>query len=333
MSFSFAPIPLPNPSEILHDLSPFILIHKNGRIERLVGEEVLPPGTDESTGVCSKDILVSEETGLSARIYLPGTTAGEKQKVPVLIYFHGGGFVAGTASSAFFQPFLNKLALQANIIIVSIDYRNAPEHTFPAPFDDSWTAFKWVASHASGEGNEPWLNEHADFKKVFCGGESAGATICHHLGIRIGLEKAVDTFDQDGIKLGGIVLIHPYFWGETLIGDEVIADMTQTNLLGNLWRVGYPLANGLDDPIINPGLDPNLSKLGCKRVLVCVAEKDLLRDRGWKYYEDLRKSDWDGQVDMLEAKGEGHAFHLFTPFCENAVNLFKALSLFINGDK
>ena len=54
MAFSFAPLPLSHPDEILHDHSPFILIHKNGRIERLVGEELSSPGTDEDTGVQSK---------------------------------------------------------------------------------------------------------------------------------------------------------------------------------------------------------------------------------------------------------------------------------------
>ncbi|KAI3697450.1 hypothetical protein L6452_30475 [Arctium lappa] len=330
MSFSFSSLPLAQPEKILHDLSPFILIHKNGRIERLALEDFIPPSIDHSTGVHSKDVEISSETGLSARLYLPGTTTSQKQNLPVLIYFHGGGFVAGKASGTIFQPFLNKLAFEANIVVVSVDYRRAPEHPFPTPYDDSWDAIKWVVSHVTRNGHDPWLNDFVDFERVFFGGESSGANIAHQMAMRIGLENDLVSFGE-GVKLAGIVLIHPYFWGETLIGCEVVADVRQRNLMENLWRVVNPGTSGLDDPFINPASDGNLSKLACKRVLVSVAEKDLLRDRGWYYHDVLGKSGWNGQVDIIEAKGEGHAFHLFTPFCENALTLFKTLSSFFNG--
>ncbi|PWA38846.1 putative carboxylesterase 12 [Artemisia annua] len=332
MAFSFAPLPLSHPDEILYDHSPFILIHKNGRIERLVGEELSSAGTDQDTGVQSKDVLISPETGLRARLYAPGTITSQKQKLAVLIYFHGGGFVIGSAFSALFQAFHNKLALEANVIILSVDFRNAPEHVYPAPQEDALAAMHWVASHAKGDGNEPLLNEYADLRRVFFGGESAGATIAHYVGMRLGLQNDLVSY-EDQVKVAGIVLIHPYFWGETPIGDEVNADVRERNVLANLWRVANPSISGLDDPFVNPGFDPDLSKLGCTRVLVCVAEKDLLRDRGLYYHDVLKKSGWEGQVDILEAKGEGHAFHLFTPFRENAITLFKTLSSFINGDK
>ncbi|CAI9269740.1 unnamed protein product [Lactuca saligna] len=332
MSFSFAPLPLSYPEEIQHDLSPFILIHKNGRIERLVGEEITPPSTDHTTGIRSKDVQISPETGLSARIYLPGTIISQEHKLPVLIYFHGGGFLFGTAFSTMFQPFHNRLALEAQTIIVSVDYRRAPEHLYPTQYDDSWEAIKWVASHANRNGSEPWLNDYADFERLFFGGESAGGNIAHQMGMRIGLGKDLDAFG-DRVKLSGIVLIDPHFWGETLIGGEVNADVKEINILEKLWRVMNPSLSSLDDPLINPEKDPNLSKLGCRRVLVSVAEKDLLRDRGWYYHDVLGNSGWNGRVDIIEAKGEGHVFHLYPPFRENALTLFKTLFSFINGDK
>ncbi|CAI9269742.1 unnamed protein product [Lactuca saligna] len=332
MAFSFAPLPLSHPEEIHHDLSPFILIHKTGRIERLVGEETTPPSTDHTTGVRSKDVQISPETGLSARIYLPGAITSQEHKLPVLIYFHGGGFVVGTAFSAMFQPFLNRLTLEAQTIIVSVDYRSAPEHLYPAQYDDSWEAIKWAAFHATTNGTEPWLNDYADFERLFFGGESAGANIAHQMGMRIGLGKDLDAFG-DRVKLSGIILIDPYFWGETLIGGEVKADVKERNIIEKLWRVMNPSFSSLDDPLINPSKDPTLWMLGCKKVLVSVAEKDLLRDRGRYYYEVLGKSGWNGRVDIIKAKGEGHAFHLFTPFRENATTLFKSMFSFINGDE
>ncbi|KAJ9558397.1 hypothetical protein OSB04_013011 [Centaurea solstitialis] len=327
MSFSFSSLPIAQPQEILHDLLPFMLIHKNGRIERLALEETIPPSTDHSTGVRSKDVQISPETGLSARLFLPEINTSQKHKLPLVIYFHGGGFVVGRASGTLFQPFLNRLAFEANVVVVSVDYRRAPEHPLPTAYDDSWDAIKWVVSHATGNVHEPWLTDFVDFERVFFGGESAGANIVHQMAMRIGLEH------DELVKLSGIVLIHPYFWGETLIGGEVVADVRETNVMGNLWRVSNPGTTGLDDPMINPGSDANLWKLGCKRVLVTVAEKDLLRDRGWYYHEVLGKSGWNGDMDIIEAKGEGHVFHLYTPFCENALTLFKTLSSFFNEIK
>ncbi|KAJ9558396.1 hypothetical protein OSB04_013010 [Centaurea solstitialis] len=325
MSFSFSSLPLAQPEEILHDLSPVMLIHKNGRIERLALEETIPPSTDHPTGVRSKDVQISSKTGLSARLYLPTTNTSQKHNLPLVIYFHGGGFVVGRASGTLFQPFLNRLAFEANVVVVSVDYRRAPEHPLPTAYDDSWDAIKWVVSHAAGNGRDPWLTDFVDFKRVFFGGESSGANIAHQMAMRIGLEN-----DDQQVKLSGIVLIHPYFWGDTLIGGEVVADVKERDLMGNIWRVANPDTTGLDDPMINPGSDANLWKLGCKRVLVTVAEKDLLRDRGWYYHEVLEKSGWNGNIEIIEAKAEGHAFHLFTPFCENALTLFKTLSLFFN---
>lgn len=337
MAFSFAPLPLSHPEDILHDYSPFMLIHKNGRIERLVGEEITPPSTDPTTGVHSKDVQISPETTLSARIYLPAgahTSKDQKLKLSVLIYFHGGGFIFGTPFSTMFQPFHNRLCLEAKTIIVSVDYRRAPEHLYPVPYDDSWEAIKWVASHSNRNGSESWLNEHADFERVFFGGESAGANIAHHMGMRIGLGKDLGNFaDDHGVKIVGIVLIDPHFWGETLIGGEADANEKEREILEKLWGIMNPSFSSLDDPLINPEKDPNLSKLGCRRVLVSVAEKDLLRDRGRYYCEVLRKIGWNGRVDIIEAKGEGHVFHLYPPFRENALTLFKTVFSFINGDE
>ena len=95
------------------------------------------------------------------------------------------------------------------------------------------------------------------------------------------------------------------------------------------WHFVYPNTTGLDDPLLNPVMEPNLSKLGCKRVLVYVAEKDILRDRGWFSKEALEKNEWAGDVEVI---GEDHVFNLFFPKEENALSLLKKLASFINGN-
>ena len=89
---------------------------------------------------------------------------------------------------------------------------------------------------------------------------------------------------------------------------------------------------GLDHPLINPFVDgaPDLSGLGCGRVLVTVSEKDILKDRGWAYYEKLVKSKYEGKVEMYEVEGEDHVFHIFDANAEKAVNLMKRIATFIN---
>ena len=312
-----------NSTEIAHDYPPFFKIYKDGRIERFAGIEIVPPSLDSKTGVESKDVVISPETGVSARLYIPKTTKESQKKLPLLVYFHGGGFCIETAFSPQYHNYLNSFVAEANVVAVSVEYRRAPEHPVPIAYDDSWTALKWVASHTDGKGPDEWLKNHADFESVFFAGDSAGANIAHHMGLRVGLEGLA------GVKLDGIVLVHTYFWGKEPIGGED-TDAEKRGKVEALWRFSCPATSGIDDPYINPGTDPKLGSLGCKRVLICIAEKDLFKDRGWYYSELLGKSGYRGVVEVMEAKGEDHVFHLKNSTCENSVALLKRIVSFIN---
>ncbi|XP_057421956.1 probable carboxylesterase 12 [Lotus japonicus] len=310
-------------NEVVQDFSPLVKIYKDGRVERLVGCEYVPPSFDPITNVNSKDMVISrEDEDISARIYLPKLN-DENQKLPLLVYFHGGGFCVGTPFDPAYHQFLNTVVSQGNVIGVSVHYRLAPEHPVPIAFEDSWTVLKWIASHCGGNGPDEWLNRHADFGNVFFSGDSAGGTIAHQMGIRVGTEGL------PGFNLEGIALIHAFFWGVERIGSE--AEKPEgVAFMENWWRFTCPTTTGSDDPLVNPAKDPNLGKLGCKRLLVCVAGNDLLKDRGWYLKELLEKSGWQGVVEVVEAKGEEHVFHLFKPNCENAVSLFNQIASFIN---
>uniref|UniRef100_I1JEV7 Alpha/beta hydrolase fold-3 domain-containing protein n=1 Tax=Glycine max TaxID=3847 RepID=I1JEV7_SOYBN len=242
-------------SEVAYDIPPILKVYKNGRIERLEGVEVAPPGLDPETNVESKDIVISEKDGLSARLYIPKTTYAPQQKLPLLVYFHGGAFIIETPFSPNYHNLLNNIVSKANVIGVSVHYRRAPEHPVPVAHEDSWSALKWVASHVGENGVEEWLKNHADFEKVFFAGDSAGANIASYLGIRVGLEGL------PGLKLEGVVLVHPYFWGTEPLECEV-EQAEGAAKVHQLWRFTCPTTTGSDDPIINPGQDPNLGKLG-----------------------------------------------------------------------
>lgn len=77
---------------------------------------------------------------------------------------------------------------------------------------------------------------------------------------------------------------------------------------------------------------PGLAGLGCWRVLVSVAEKDILKDRGWLYFQVLSRSGWMGMVEIHEAEGEEHCFHLHDLNCDKAKERMRRMSDFFNRD-
>ncbi|GMP38214.1 hypothetical protein CsSME_00009547 [Camellia sinensis var. sinensis] len=310
--------------EIAHDFPPFIRVHRDGRVERFMGNDVVPPSINPDTGVQSKDVVIDPETGLSARLYIP-KTLNPHHKLPLLVYFHGGGFCLETAFSPTYHNYLNSLVAEVNIVVVSVDYRRAPEHLLPIPYEDSWAAVKWVASHSTANGGEVWLKEYVDFDRVFFAGDSAGGNIAHNMAIRVGSDGL------DGVKLVGMILIHPYFGGKDPVGSEVAdGNINGKAVADKFWLFVYPSSSGSDDPLFNPVVDPKFLSMVCDKVLVCVAEKDFLKDRGWYYKEELGKSGWGGVVEIMEAAGEDHVFHLFNPTCDNAVAMLKRVACFLN---
>ncbi|KAK9286277.1 hypothetical protein L1049_014667 [Liquidambar formosana] len=305
----FPPEPT-KPEDVAHQFFPFFRVYKDGRIERFMPSETVPPSDDPHTGVRSKDVQISSEIGVSVRIFMP-KIHDPTRKIPLLFYIHGGGFSIGSAFAPGYHNYVSSLVAEANVIAVSVDYRLAPEHPIPACYEDSWEAFQWVASHANGDGPEPWLNNHADFGRVFVAGDSAGANISHTMAVRVG------SIGLPGVKLVGVALVHPYFGGTD---DD------------KMWLFMCPTHGGLEDPKLKPAAG-DLARLGCERVLIFVAEEDHLRERGTCYYEELKKSGWQGTVEIEENKGENHVFHLLNPTCENAAALMKRLVSFFNQEQ
>ncbi|TVU05548.1 hypothetical protein EJB05_48714, partial [Eragrostis curvula] len=323
-----APPPASADDEIVYESMPCIRIYKN-RVERYFGSEFVAASADAATGVASRDVTISPN--VSARLYLPRSAGGgdgdaPAKKLPVLVYYHGGGFCLGSAFNPTFHAYFNSFAALANVLVVSVEYRLAPEHPVPAAYADSWEALAWVVSHAGDAGGEkdPWIAGHADFSRLYLGGESAGSNIAHHVAMRAGAEGL-------GAEIRGLVMIHPYFLGTNKVPSDEL-DAAARESLGSLWRVMCPATSGEDDPLINPLVDgaPALEALACGRVLVCVGEGDVLRDRGRAYYDRLRASGWRGEAEIWQAPGKGHTFHLLEPSCDEAVEQDKVISDFLN---
>ncbi|KAH6825945.1 hypothetical protein C2S53_001382 [Perilla frutescens var. hirtella] len=308
-----------NSDELLHDFLPMLRVHKNGRIERLAGTDFVPPSLDPATAVNSKDVEISPEINLSARIYLPGN-ADRSKKLPLLVYFHGGGFIIESAFSPLYQKHLNHVVAEANVVAVSVNYRLAPEFPLPIAFEDSWRALKWATA-----GNDEWINEFADRNRLYLGGDSAGGTIAHNIAMRVGSENPV------GFNLRGVFLNCPFFWGVDPIGCETEEQFKfWKEFSDRLLPFACPIVSNHDEPWINPGKDLNVSSLGCKKVLIYVGGKDFLKERGWYYKEVLSKSGWNGEVECVEIAGEEHVFSVFFPDGETGMAMIKKVASFIN---
>ncbi|XP_062021987.1 2-hydroxyisoflavanone dehydratase-like [Rosa rugosa] len=303
--------PPPSPiitDDVAHQFFPFFKVYKDGRVERFMPSEKHPPCDDPSSSVRSKDVVISSEPVVSARVFMPRIPNNPEKKLPLVVYIHGGGFSIASAFHSGYHKYVSSLVAKANVIAVSVDYRLAPEHPIPACYDDSWAVLKWVASHANGDGPDPWLNCHADLGRVFFAGDSAGANISHNMTSRVG------STGLPGVRIVGVALVHPYFGGTE---DD------------KMWLYMCPENGGLDDPRLKPAVE-DLRKLDCERVLVFVAGKDHLRERGTCYVEALKGSGWKGTVEIVEHEEERHVFHLMKPESEKAVDLMNRLVSFIN---
>ncbi|TVU12078.1 hypothetical protein EJB05_45704, partial [Eragrostis curvula] len=307
--------------EVAVELLPFIRLYKGGRIERLIGSDPVPASVDAATGVVSKDVTIDPATNLSVRLYLPPTPAtGAGDKLPVVVYFHGGGFMVESAASATYHRYLTALAARARAVAVSVDYRRVPEHRLPAAYDDSWAALAWaVASASSGNGDsEPWLAKHGDPSSVFLAGDSAGGNIAHNVAMR------ADAAEGLPAPIKGVLLMHPYFWDATNAMGAELEDRIRRE-----WRfiTGNDEAR-VDDPRLAP-TSAELARLPAARVLVAVAGEDFLAPKGRAYYAALLASGWRGEAELVDTPGEEHVFHLQKLGTEVAAELMDRVAAFI----
>ncbi|XP_042006041.1 probable carboxylesterase 2 [Salvia splendens] len=313
-----------NSTDISYEIVPFIRVYKNGTVERLIGTDTVPPSLNPKSKVLSKDTIIDPSLNISARLFLP-CSASTARKLPLLVYIHGGAFFSGSPFSSGYHGYLNLVVAEANVVAVSINYRLAPEHPLPAAYEDSWLVLKWIFSHSKqgGGGREAWLRNNVDFDRVYVSGDSAGGNIAQNVVARAGLEET------GRVRIRGLFLNCPHFWGKVRIGNES-RDPKMVAVEESIWIHAYPNSTGFDDPQLNPEYDPNLSKLGCKKLVVYVAENDILRDRGLQYKKALEKSKWKGEVKSVDVKGANHVFNLNFPESKESKEMLKHFALFLN---
>ncbi|CAO2211225.1 unnamed protein product [Urochloa humidicola] len=303
-------------TEVDIDLSPFLIRYKSGRVRRLMGTPRVAAGADTATGVTSKDVAIDAGTGLAARLFVPSDVLGTSTRLPLLVYYHGGAFALHSAFSAAHSRLLNALVSAARVVAVSVEYRLAPEHPVPAAYDAAWAALVWAVAScaAAAAGNdEPWLSAHGDAARLLVAGDSAGANMAHQVALRAGRGGGGGL--PGGARIEGIALLHPYFRGRELVPSEGTDPRSPERERAERWWAFVCAGRyRFDHPFINPLAMPaaEWAALGCRRVLVTVAELDTMSDRGRRYVAALRGGGaWAGEEAVLyETEGEGHVFFL-----------------------
>ncbi|KAJ6800326.1 putative carboxylesterase 8 [Iris pallida] len=187
-----------------------IIENPDGSVRRPVVPLVPPTGTGPSPKVLAKDVPLDAANGTWLRLYLPNPPPPET-KLPVILYFHGGGFVVFSPDFLLYHSFCEQTAAALPALVVSLHYRLAPEHRLPAAYDDAVDALRWLRSSA-----DPWIASRGDLSRCFLAGSSSGGNIAYHAGLRasslrLGLEP---------LKLAGVVMVQPFLGGEERTGSE-----------------------------------------------------------------------------------------------------------------
>jgi len=224
-------------------------------------------GTPEEVGAVADRTVPGPAGELPVRVYTPkdGTAP-----YPIVMFFHGGGFVIGDLDTH--DQVCRSLANGANAMVVAVDYRLAPEHPYPAAPDDCWAATTWVAEHGAELGGDP--------TRMAVAGDSAGGNLAAVV--------AQQARDEGGPPLKAQVLIYPAT--DLSMMHDSITENGEGYLLtreGMEWFMGH-YAPDVDHVRCSPLAAVDLS--GLPPALVITAEFDPLRDEGEAYAAHLREA-------------------------------------------
>uniref|UniRef100_A0A0E0I4T2 Alpha/beta hydrolase fold-3 domain-containing protein n=1 Tax=Oryza nivara TaxID=4536 RepID=A0A0E0I4T2_ORYNI len=127
----------------------------------------------DAAGVRSVDVTIDASRGLWARVFSPSPTKGEA--LPVVVFFHGGGFVLFSAASFYYDRLCRRICRELRAVVVSVNYRLAPAHRFPAAYDDGLAALRYLEANGLPEAAA------VDLSSCFLAGDSAGGNMVHHV--------------------------------------------------------------------------------------------------------------------------------------------------------
>lgn len=226
--------------------------------------------------LAAKDVPIGKVTDVVApglggdiamRVYTP---VAAPAVIPAVVFFHGGGFVIGNVE--LYDSFCRMLANESGARVVSVEYRLAPEHPFPAAVDDAFAAVKWVEVNAASLG--------VDANAIAVAGDSAGGNLA---------AVVCQLARKSGPKITFQLLIYPWLSAvdetESIrrLGHGYFLDKPAMEWFGGLY---FPRGTDLSDPRVSPLSAPDFS--GLPPAYVIAAGFDPLRDEGIAYVDKLK---------------------------------------------
>ncbi len=221
---------------------------------------------------------------LPARLYAPSTDAG----LPVLMYLHGGGFTIGNLATH--DILCRELARLAGCMVVSLDYRLAPEHRFPTAHNDAWDALQWLARQGQTLGADP--------ARLAVGGDSAGGTLAAASAILArdaGLPLALQLLIYPGCAPHQDTPSHATFARGLVLEEPAISWFFGNYVQSRAEREDWRFA-----PLLAPDVE------GVAPAWVGLAECDPLVDEGIEYADKLRRAGVPVDLDIY--RGVTHEF-------------------------
>ena len=251
---------------------------------RQQGKSTLP-----DPAVTMKNILVDGGKGkIVATVFKP---ADATASLPVIVYFHGGGFVI--ANNSTYAASAETLAKEVGAVVVSVEYSKAPEHKFPAAHDDAVVAYTWVTQNAASLGGDP--------KKIALVGESAGGNLAANV--------AIAARDRNLTKPMCEVIIYPMAGTNLETGSYKMADGSGVKPLNKpMMEWFYKNLTNTSADMQDPRLDivGKADLHGLSPATVITAEIDPLHDEGVALADKLKQA--GVQVEAHDYKGVTHEF-------------------------
>lgn len=259
---------------------------------------------EDDEPVLSTDITLDSVHNTSIRLFASKTSVSTS-KLPIIFYFHGGGFLFYSAATAPFHISCAALAAEVPAIVLSVDYRLAPEHRLPAAYDDAMSALNWLWSNT-----EHPLLRNGDVSLCFLMGSSAGGNIVFHAALRAQLH------DLSPIRIAGLIFNQPYFGGEEITESEKrLENDKMVPLAANhlMWELALPKGASREHEYCNLARFEGKVK-GLPASLVRGYGGDPLVDRQKELVKLLKRSG----VKVVERFDEDgfHAVDLFKPVKE-----------------
>ncbi|CAM0907033.1 unnamed protein product [Alopecurus aequalis] len=307
---------------------------RDGTVNRflfsLVDRQTQASSRPDARGVRSVDVEVDAARGLWARVFVP-SEAGVTP-LPVVVYFHGSGFTLFSAASTPMDALCRGFCCELGAVVVSVNYRLAPEHRYPAAYDDGEDLLRYLGA----TGIPADIGVPVDLSRCFLAGDSAGGNIAHHVAHRW-TNSSAKSPSNNPVHLAGIILLQPYFGGEERTEAELrlegVAPIVNMRRCDWAWRAFLPEGSDRNHPVAHvtgeAGPEPELT-VAFPPAMVVVGGLDPMQDWQSRYAAMLRRK--GKAVQLVEFPDAIHAFYMFSEL-PDAGRLVKDVKTFIETIK